>query len=68
MKKDFQNYFQLNSLNESDVTILTISFKTENDMATWNSEVDNEREILMKRVTFIYLIKIFNFHFKYYLF
>lgn len=47
--KDFQNFFQLNSINESDLTIITISFKTENDMATWNNAVDSEREVLMKK-------------------
>lgn len=47
--KDFQNYFRLNSINESSLTVLTISFKTENDMATWNEQVDNEREVLIKK-------------------
>lgn len=55
---DFQTYFQLNSVNESDLSILTISFKTHNDMANWNAEVDNEREELMERVRLfqVYLI------------
>lgn len=47
--KDFQTYFQLNSVNESDLSILTISFKTQNDMANWNAQVDDEREELMER-------------------
>ncbi len=51
--KDFQAYFQLNSLSESDLTILTISFKTENDMATWSVDVDNERETLIKKVNIL---------------
>lgn len=47
--KDFQNYFRLNSISESNLTVLTVSFKTENDMATWNEQVDNEREVLIKK-------------------
>ncbi|CAF0837462.1 unnamed protein product [Brachionus calyciflorus] len=47
--KDFQNYFRSNQINENSLTILTISFKTENDMATWNEQVDNEREVLIKK-------------------
>ncbi len=47
---DFQTYFRLNALNESAITLITISFKTENDMATWNSQVDAEREILTQKV------------------
>jgi hypothetical protein len=40
-------------LSESDLTILTISFKTENDMATWSVDVDNERETLIKKVNIL---------------
>ena len=47
---DFQTNFRLNALNESAITLITISFKTENDMATWNSQVDAEREILTQKV------------------
>ena len=54
---DFQTYFRLNALNESAITLITISFKTENDMATWNSQVDAEREILTQKV--FYFIKFF---------
>lgn len=49
LAKDFQTYFKSNLLNESSVNVLTISFKTENDMAMWSADVDNEREVLMKK-------------------
>ncbi|RNA13462.1 methylmalonic aciduria and homocystinuria type D mitochondrial [Brachionus plicatilis] len=49
LAKDFQNYFRSNSIDELSLTVLTISFKTENDMATWNDLVDNEREVLIKK-------------------
>lgn len=47
--QDFQNYFRSCSIDEKSLTILTISFKTENDMATWNKQVDSEREVLMNK-------------------
>lgn len=46
LMNDFQNYFRLYSISETPLTIITVSFKTENDMATWNNKVDNEREFI----------------------
>lgn len=43
---DFQSYFRLNSIGDTQMTLITISFKTENDMATWNNQVDAEREFI----------------------
>lgn len=48
LQSDFQTYFR-KSFGDSPVTVITISFKTENDMATWNSDVDDEREVLIKK-------------------
>ena len=49
---DFQCYFRSNKIEESLLTVITVSFRTVTDMATWNAEVDAEREILMKKVKF----------------
>lgn len=46
---DFQSYFRLNSIAQSPLTVITVSFKTENDMATWNNQVDIEREQLTEK-------------------
>lgn len=47
--KDFEAYFRSQFSNENEaLTILTVSFKTKNDMATWSSEVESEREALIK--------------------
>lgn len=43
---DFSSYFRMNSIGESPMTVVTISFKSEQDMAMWNSRVDAEREFL----------------------
>jgi len=49
LMNDFQNYFRLNSIGETPLTVITVSFKTENDMATWTSQVDAEREVLTQQ-------------------
>lgn len=46
---DFQSYFRLNSIAEGSLSVITVSFKTENDMATWNNQVDVEREQLTEK-------------------
>jgi hypothetical protein len=48
--KDFQNYFRLKSIGDTPLTVITFSFKTENDMATWSNQVDTEREIITQLV------------------
>lgn len=47
--KDFQSYFRMNSIKDTPMTVVTISFKTENDMALWNNQVDAERELLTEK-------------------
>lgn len=49
---DFQSYFRMNSIKDTPMTVVTISFKTENDMALWNNQVDAERELLTEKVVF----------------
>jgi hypothetical protein len=46
---DFQSYFRMNSIGESAMTVVTISFKSEHDMALWNSRVETEREFLTEK-------------------
>lgn len=46
---DFSSYFRMNSIADSPMTVVTISFKTNNDMALWNSQVDAEREFLTEK-------------------
>ena len=45
--KDFQNYFPT---AENPLTVITVSFKTQNDMSTYSNSVEEERELLMKQV------------------
>jgi hypothetical protein len=42
--QDFQNYFRIKSISDLPLTLITLSFNTKNDMATWNEEVESERE------------------------
>ncbi len=50
LQKDFENYFQSQFSSDVQLTVITVSFKTENDMATWNGEVEAEREETIKNV------------------
>lgn len=47
--KDFQNYFRTQSIGDSPLTVITLSFRTDNDMATWSSKVETEREALLEK-------------------
>jgi hypothetical protein len=49
---DFQNYFRLKSISDLPLTLITLSFKTKNDMATWSEEVEKERDAIIKKVVF----------------
>jgi len=44
---DFKVYFPHISINA--LNVITISFKTEYDMATWNTDVESEREVVMQK-------------------
>ncbi len=50
LQKDFENYFRSQFSSDAPLTVITVSFKTQNDMATWNSEVEAEREDIIKNV------------------
>lgn len=45
--QDFQNYFRIKSISDLPLTLITLSFNTKNDMATWNDEVESERELII---------------------
>lgn len=49
LMNDFQNYFRLKSISDSPISVITVSFKTMNDMSLWNQQVDTEREILTEQ-------------------
>ncbi|XP_064647641.1 cobalamin trafficking protein CblD-like isoform X2 [Lineus longissimus] len=49
LKKDFQELFPDRDLRHCNVTVLTISQKTENDMTAWSPDVEEERETLLKQ-------------------
>lgn len=47
--KDFQTYFRTQSIGDAPLTIIALSFKSQNDMATWSSQVESERETLIAK-------------------
>lgn len=48
--KDFQELFPKNNANLSNgLTVLTLTYKTENDMRMWSNDVDCEREQLLEK-------------------
>lgn len=44
---DFESLFPEVATNK--LMILTVTQKTKNDMTVWSEEVENEREVLLKR-------------------
>lgn len=50
LQKDFENYFRSQFFVNAPLTVITISLKTKNDMSLWNSQVESEREAIMKNV------------------
>lgn len=51
--KDFQELFPSNTANlMNGLTVLTITQKTQNDMAAWSSEVITERDEMMEKFLF----------------
>lgn len=48
--KDFQELFPRNNANLSNgLTVLTLTYKTENDMRMWSNDTDCEREQLLEK-------------------
>lgn len=45
--KDFQGLFPDRDLSADDLTVITLSQKTENDMTSWSDAVEEERESLL---------------------
>lgn len=46
-RKDFQNLFPDRELGTSELTVITLSQRTQNDMTSWSEEVEAEREELL---------------------
>jgi hypothetical protein len=46
LKRDFQRFFERRDRDEN-LTVLTISQRTENDMSVWSEQVEEEREALI---------------------
>lgn len=47
LRKDFSSLFPERNIMEGNFTVITVSQQTENDMATWNTNVYNERKQLL---------------------
>jgi len=47
MKRDFQDLFPGQDLANTNLTVITLSQQTENDMSGWNTKVEEEREELL---------------------
>lgn len=47
LRKDFSKLFPTRNIMEGNFTVITVSQQTENDMATWNQNVSNERKQLL---------------------
>ncbi|GFN75350.1 methylmalonic aciduria and homocystinuria type d homolog, mitochondrial [Plakobranchus ocellatus] len=47
LRKDFKDLFPDKNLMEGNLTVISISVKTNNDMTYWSSEVEREREELL---------------------
>lgn len=48
LKKDFQELFPDRNLSQGQLTVITISQKTQHDMTGWSPEVEEEREDLLE--------------------
>ncbi|XP_010077131.1 PREDICTED: methylmalonic aciduria and homocystinuria type D protein, mitochondrial [Pterocles gutturalis] len=46
LRRDFQSMFP--EVNTNNLTVLTVSQKTKNDMTVWSQEVEDEREMLLE--------------------
>jgi len=47
VRKDFQELFPDRNLEKEDLTVITLSQKTHNDMTSWSDQVEAERELLL---------------------
>jgi hypothetical protein len=47
VRKDFQELFPDRDLAKEDLTVITLSQRTENDMTSWSDQVEAEREQLL---------------------
>ena len=47
---EFQDLFPSRNLLQQNLTAITISQQTHNDMSVWNSNVEQEREELLQQV------------------
>ena len=50
---DFLDLFPDMNLRNRDLTVVTLSQKTLNDMSGWTEDVEVEREELIEQVTFV---------------
>ena len=48
---EFSNLFPEKKLADTDVTVITLSQKTKNDMSGWSPDVEDEREDLLQHVS-----------------
>uniref|UniRef100_A0A0B7B8R0 Methylmalonic aciduria and homocystinuria type D protein, mitochondrial n=2 Tax=Arion vulgaris TaxID=1028688 RepID=A0A0B7B8R0_9EUPU len=48
LRKEFRELFPDRNIMEGDLTVVTISLKTVNDMTLWSSEVEREREEMLE--------------------
>lgn len=46
---DFESMFP--EVNTNQLTVLTVTQKTKNDMTVWSQEVEDEREMLLENVS-----------------
>ena len=52
IKKSFNDLFPNRVFqNEDNLTVITVSQRTQNDMTVWSEEVENERETLFEVVS-----------------
>ena len=50
LKTDFQDLFPDRDIRVGDLTVITLSQRTQNDMTSWSEHVEAEREQLLENV------------------
>ena len=48
---DFRELFPDRNLEKEDLTVITLSQRTQNDMTGWSDQVEAERELLLSNVS-----------------